>query len=163
MKLFKYNQFNESNSFNETKEIIQTIKDICEELSDENIEWLVFPNDDIRIKILGLKIYNLTELPIDFYVEINIEDSVINSPQGIGKLSSKQKSSIIKTFSHLENYSTSLGIPFYYWYQDINYKTGKTVFKVSGGNVNRQPGEPIDKHLLFEHYRVKKYRFYFNI
>lgn len=157
----KYKQFNESNSFKDTKEIIETIKDICLELEDDGLEYSIFPNDDIRIKILGLKLSELTSLPIEFYVEINIEDSVINTTQ-IGKLSKEQKNTIVKTFQHLENFATSLGLDFYYWYKNTCFRTTKTKCKVSGKIVNRQPGEAIDYDYNFRD-NITKLRFYFNI
>lgn len=47
-------KFNESQSFFTAKDIIDNIKDICTNLKDEFIEYLLEPSDDIKIKMLGI-------------------------------------------------------------------------------------------------------------
>lgn len=146
-------KFNESNSYKEAKEIVNTLYIVCDELTDEGIEWRISPDRDdfIKIKMIGLQIYGTANTNPELYVEVLVD-----------KLSDKQKTKIIDIFSQLESYLFSFGIPFYYRYQKLDFSTGKTIFKVSGNNVDRQPGEKIDKDYLF-YTNIWKYRFYFNI
>ena len=146
-------KFNESNSYKEAKEIVNTLYVVCDELTDEGIEWRISPDRDdfIKIKMIGLQIHGTANTNTELFIEVLVD-----------KLSDKQKTKIIDIFSQLESYSFSLGIPFYYRYQKLDFSTGKTIFKVSGNNVDRQPGEKIDKDYLF-YTKIWKYRFYFNI
>lgn len=153
MRILKFNQINESASYKEAKEIINTLDVVCDEFTDEEIEWRIFPNihDLIKIKMIGLQLHGTANTNSELFVEVLVDI-----------LSDKQKTKIIDIFSQLESYSISLGIPFYYRYQKLDFSTGKTIFRVSGNNVDRQPGEKIDKDYLF-YPNIWKYRFYFNI
>lgn len=57
MKYLKKYKIFESESYNKINNIFQTLHDICLELSDRNIKYVISPSDDINKKILGLQLF----------------------------------------------------------------------------------------------------------
>lgn len=57
MKYLKTFKIFESESYNKINDIFQTLHDICLELSDRNIKYVISPSDDINRKILGLQLF----------------------------------------------------------------------------------------------------------
>jgi hypothetical protein len=100
-------KFNESNSYKEAKEIINTLYIVCDELTDEGIEWRISPDrdDDLRIKIIGLKLNSMWESDIYFYIDVNVSN-----------LNEKQRIKVKEIFQTIENYSRSIGLSFEYKY-----------------------------------------------
>ena len=60
--------------FEELKEVISTIKDICQEFEDNNCSYYIEPSNDIRIKVMALqgKGEVFQDINMPFYLEINI-------------------------------------------------------------------------------------------
>jgi len=64
--------------FVEFREIVSTIKDICQEFEDNNCRCEIEPKDDIQLNIISLKSRgHLSSLTIPFYLEINIDRIII--------------------------------------------------------------------------------------
>jgi len=99
-------KFNESNSYFETKEIVTTLKEICQELSDEDIHYQMEPSNDIRIKMLGLYLHDILETPYLPIEKFYVKTFYSKDPD-------KQKT-IIDTLTHLEFFIKSQGLKFYY-------------------------------------------------
>lgn len=110
MKILKFNQINESESYKEAKEIINTLYIVCDELTDEGIEWRISPDrdDDIRIKIIGLKINSMWDSDTHFYIDVDVSN-----------LNEKQRIKVKEIFQTIENYSRSIGLDFYYNYYGV--------------------------------------------
>lgn len=110
MKILKFNQINESESYKEAKEIINTLYIVCDELTDEGIEWRISPDrdDDLRIKIIGLKINSMWESDTHFYIDVDVSN-----------LNEKQRIKVKEIFQTIENYSRSIGLDFYYNYYGV--------------------------------------------
>lgn len=100
--IFKYN---ESLKYFELKSIIQTLYDICLDLKDESIEYVIYPFDDIQIKLLTLQLSDLIErniknsidfrLVIDLHKMLNIQDH-LNQYQNSWKVVDETIQSIIQ-------------------------------------------------------------------
>jgi len=91
-------KFNESQSFFTAKDIIDNIKDICTNLKDEFIEYLLEPSDDIKIKMLGI------------YLNGGIKRTKFEFDIKVKKLNQEQKKGLFVTIQQLENYLHSEGI-----------------------------------------------------
>jgi len=65
--------------FSELKEVISTIKDICQEFEDNNCSYYIEPSNDIRIKVMALqgKGEVFQDINMPFYLEINIDRRII--------------------------------------------------------------------------------------
>jgi hypothetical protein len=65
--------------FEELKEVISTIKDICQEFEDNNCSYNIEPSNDIRIKVMALqgKGEVFQDINMPFYLEINIDRRII--------------------------------------------------------------------------------------
>jgi hypothetical protein len=79
----KYLQKFENYNFIEVKELINSLSDLCLELSDNNIEYEIYPSNDILIKILTFDYKNLldkdTKVKIpDFFLSIYVEKKLKN-------------------------------------------------------------------------------------
>lgn len=111
MILKKFNEFG-SESYREAKEIVNTLYVVCDELTDEGIEWRISPerDNDILIKIIGLRINSLWEsgIPV-FFVEIEIMN-----------LNKSKKEKVKEVLTSLEGYSKSMGLEFFYHYYGSN-------------------------------------------
>lgn len=60
--------------FLEFREIISTIKDICQEFEDNNCKCEIEPHDDIQLNIASLKSRgHLSSIKVNFYLDINID------------------------------------------------------------------------------------------
>lgn len=96
-------KFNEANSFLVGKDIINNIKDICSELQDEFIEYHLYPNNDIKIKFLGIYLNSDDKTtPKRTKFEICIKN--------IDKLNKSQVSSLLSVIKQIESYLHSEGI-----------------------------------------------------
>jgi hypothetical protein len=65
--------------FSDLKEVISTIKDICQEFEDNNCSYYIEPSNDIRIKVMALqgKGEVFQDINMPFYLEINIDRRII--------------------------------------------------------------------------------------
>ena len=103
-------RFNESESYFNAKEIVGNIREICKGLSDEDINYVVEPSNDIKIKLIGLWIKGNEEngpFPsIPFYVRILMRENLIGE--------SLKKEAILNTLKHLETYIQTEGLKFKY-------------------------------------------------
>ena len=64
--------------FVEFREVVSTIKDICQEFEDNNCECKIFPQDDIKLNIVSLKSRgHLGSIRQPFYLEIDIDRRII--------------------------------------------------------------------------------------
>jgi len=65
--------------FLEFREVISTIKDICQEFEDNNCHCEVFPKDDIKLNVVSLKSRgHLGSITQPFYLDIDIDRRIIN-------------------------------------------------------------------------------------
>ena len=74
MKYLKKYKLFESDSNNKINDIFQTLNDICLELSDRNIKYIISPSDDINRKILGLQLFTKNSpktFKVPFFIMIN--------------------------------------------------------------------------------------------
>ena len=106
MKIKNWINFNESkgvNHFLQLKEVIENIKDILIELDDNDVSYKIYPNDDLRIKVLSLRMMGFMGGVIDsnFYIEITLEKT---------NFEDFKESWLYYTLKHLENYIKSLDI-----------------------------------------------------
>lgn len=63
--------------FSEFREIISTLKDICQEFEDNNCKCEIEPSDDIQLNIISLKSRgHLGSLKMNFYLDIDIDRRV---------------------------------------------------------------------------------------
>jgi hypothetical protein len=86
MKYLKKYKLFESN-FLEFKEIVSTIKDICQEFEDNNCHCDIEPKDDIKLNILSKKkrgYFNGTI--VKFYVDINIDRRICQDVKRSGSI-----------------------------------------------------------------------------
>lgn len=65
--------------FVELKEVISTIKDICQEFKDNNCNYQIEPSNDIRIKVVALQLKGevFQDIKMPFYVDIDIDRRII--------------------------------------------------------------------------------------
>ena len=93
--------------FVELKEVVSTIKDICQEFEDNNCLCKIFPQDYIKLKIVSIK--KSTYWKYDtFYLEIDINRRIISPDEnrtGFGSLPEW----FIETCRRLEDYMLSEG------------------------------------------------------
>lgn len=69
--------------FVEFREIVSTIKDICQEFEDNNCECEIFPQDDIKLNIVSLKSRgHIGSIKQPFYLEIDIDMRIIEPKPG---------------------------------------------------------------------------------
>jgi len=65
--------------FVEFREVVSTIKDICQEFEDNNCRCEIEPKDDIKLNIVSLKSRgHLGSIEQPFYLEIDINKAKIN-------------------------------------------------------------------------------------
>jgi len=96
-------RFNESQAFLIGKEIINNLEDICTNLKDDFINYHLEPDNDIKIKFLGI------------YLEGGIKRTKFELEiQEVNKLKGNQIDSMISTLKYIENYIISEGITFSY-------------------------------------------------
>jgi hypothetical protein len=69
--------------FEELKEIISTIKDICQEFKDNNCNYQIEPSNDIRIKVMALqgKGEVFQDINMPFYIDIDIDRRIIKQDE----------------------------------------------------------------------------------
>lgn len=109
MKIKNWITFNESKGvdhFLQLKKVIENIKDILIELDDNDIKYEIYPENDLKIKELSLKMRGFMGGVIDgnFYVKLeNINLEKIN-------FEDFKESWLYYTLKHLENYIKSLDI-----------------------------------------------------
>lgn len=140
-------KFNESNSYKEAKEIVNTLYVVCDELTDEGIHWSISPDrdDDLRIKIIGLKINSMWESDIFFYIDVDVSN-----------LNEKQRIKVKEIFQTIENYSRSIGIDFYYNYYGVRSGQYMSTYLFSTDAfeenylVNKNSTKPIIKKVRFQ-------------
>jgi hypothetical protein len=93
--------------FVELKEVVSTIKDICQEFEDNNCFCKVFPQGDIKLKIVSIKKSSYWDYNT-FYLEIDINRRIISTDEnrtGLGSLPEW----FIETCRRLEDYMLSEG------------------------------------------------------
>jgi hypothetical protein len=86
--------------FSELKEVISTIKDICQEFEDNNCSYDIEPSNDIRIKVMALqgKGEVFQDINMPFYLEINIKNIRTQLPEWF-----------IETCKRIEDFMSSEG------------------------------------------------------
>ncbi len=109
MKYLKPYKLFES-KFLDFKEMISTIKDICQEFEDNNCSCRIEPSNDIRIKVMALqgKGEVFQDINMPFYVEIDIDRRIIAPDEkrsGFGPLPTW----FIDTCRRLEDYMIAEG------------------------------------------------------
>lgn len=96
-------KFNESRTFLIGKDIVNNLEDICTNLKDDLIDYNLEPNNDIKIKFLGI------------YLEGGIKRTKFElEVKKVDKLKDSQIDSLLSTFKYIENYITSEEITFNY-------------------------------------------------
>jgi len=103
-------RFNESDSYFNAKEIVTNIKEICKELTDEEIQFNIEPSTDIRIKMLGLYLHGSVEINTLFYVRVFTKQSI----SIFSTIQFDKTEIILNTLKHLENYIRTEGLKFEY-------------------------------------------------
>jgi hypothetical protein len=76
-------------SYDEMKSIFDNLKDLSIEFLDNNCQYKLFPQDDIRINLLSLKSRGILKPVIPFYIEIDIDRRIITPDEkrsGFGSL-----------------------------------------------------------------------------
>ena len=95
--------------FVEFREVVSTIKDICQEFEDNNCECNIFPQDDIKLNIVSLKSRgHLGSIKQPFYLEIDIDRRIIAQDEkrtGFGPFPEW----FIETCRRIEDYMLSEG------------------------------------------------------
>ena len=91
-------KFNESVAFFTAKDIIDNIKDICTNLKDELIEYHLEPDNDIKVKMLGI------------YLNGGIKRTKFELSIRVKRINEEQKRGLFVTIQQLENYLHSEGI-----------------------------------------------------
>ena len=89
--------------FEELKEVISTIKDICQEFKDNNCNYQIEPSNDIRIKVMALQ-----GKGVPFYIDIDIDRRIIKQDEkrsGFGPFPEW----FIETCRRIEDYMLSEG------------------------------------------------------
>lgn len=75
MKHIKKYKIFESQSYQKINDIHETLKDICLELSDRDIKYVISPSDDINRKVLGLQLFTYildeSRFKVPFFIMIN--------------------------------------------------------------------------------------------
>ena len=69
--------------FEELKEVIFTIKDICQEFKDNNCNYQIEPSNDIRIKVMALqgKGEVFQDINMPFYIDVDIDRRIIKQDE----------------------------------------------------------------------------------
>lgn len=68
--------------FVEFREVLSTIKDICQEFEDNNCHCKILPQDDIKLNIVSLKSRgHLGSIKQPFYLEIDIDRRIIEQDE----------------------------------------------------------------------------------
>lgn len=96
--------------FEELKEVISTIKDICQEFKDNNCNYQIEPSNDIRIKVMALqgKGEVFQDINMPFYLDIDIDRRIIKQDEkrsGFGPFPEW----FIETCRRIEDYMLSEG------------------------------------------------------
>jgi hypothetical protein len=96
--------------FEELKEVISTIKDICQEFKDNNCNYQIEPSNDIRIKVMALqgKEEVFQDINMPFYIDIDIDRRIIKQDEkrsGFGPFPEW----FIETCRRIEDYMLSEG------------------------------------------------------
>lgn len=107
MKYLKSYKLFESR-FLEFREILSTIKDICQEFEDNNCKCEIEPNDDIQLNIISLKSRgHLSSMKTNFYLDINIDRRIQTDERrsGMGPFPSW----FIDTCKRIEEFMSSEG------------------------------------------------------
>ena len=96
--------------FEELKEVISTIKDICQEFEDNNCNYQIEPSNDIRIKVMALqgKGEVFQDINMPFYIDIDIDRRIIKQDEkrsGFGPFPEW----FIETCRRVEDYMLSEG------------------------------------------------------
>ena len=96
--------------FEELKEVISTIKDICQEFKDNNCNYQIEPSNDIRIKVMALqgKGEVFQDINMPFYIDIDIDRRIIKQDEkrsGFGPFPEW----FIETCRRIEDYMLSEG------------------------------------------------------
>ena len=81
MKYLLHYKLYESESYQRMIYIVQYLKDLCLELTQAGANWYIVPSDDIKAKVLGLKLFSDRDYPsfwIDaintFFIMINVRN-----------------------------------------------------------------------------------------
>jgi len=101
--------------FEELKEVISTIKDICQEFEDNNCSYYIEPSNDIRIKV-WVTVYPqvsnqgevFQDINMPFYIDIDIDRRIIKQDEkrsGFGPFPEW----FIETCRRIEDYMSSEG------------------------------------------------------
>jgi hypothetical protein len=95
--------------FIEFRELVSTIKDICQEFEDNNCHCEITPKDDIKLNIVSLKSRgHLDSISQSFYLDIDIDRRIIksdNSRSGFGEFPEW----FIETCRRIEDFMLSEG------------------------------------------------------
>ena len=94
--------------FEELKEVISTIKDICQEFKDNNCNYQIEPSNDIRIKVMALqgKGEVFQDINMPFYLEIDIDMRITIEPKPGNRYFPEW---FIENCRRIEDYMTSEG------------------------------------------------------
>ena len=106
-------RFNETQTYNITKELIEYIRDISMDLKDENIRYIIQPNNHTKIEKLSEYLFSddfdgynnpyKKFIYQKFFVAIIVEN-----------LTDDKKNQILETFKRLENFAMSENLVTYY-------------------------------------------------
>lgn len=91
-------RFNESQSFFTAKDIRDNIKDICSNLEDESIEFRLEPDNDIKVKMLGI------------YLNGGIKRTKFEVNIRVKSLNEEQNKELLLTIQQLKNYLQTEGL-----------------------------------------------------
>jgi hypothetical protein len=95
--------------FVEFREVVSTIKDICQEFEDNNCHCEIFPKDDIKLNVVSLKSRgHLGSIKMPFYLDIDIDRRIIVQDEkrsGFGPFPEW----FIETCRRIEDYMSSEG------------------------------------------------------
>jgi len=96
--------------FEELKEVIFTIKDICQEFKDNNCNYQIEPSNDIRIKVMALqgKGEVFQDINMPFYIDIDIDRRIIKH-HFFSHLFGPFPEWFIETCRRIEDYMSSEG------------------------------------------------------
>jgi hypothetical protein len=97
--------------FLEFREVVSTIKDICQEFEDNNCHCEIFPKDDIKLNVVSLKSRgHLGSITQPFYLEININTKILlSNNKSVNLLNPKFPDWFIENCRRIEDYMNSNG------------------------------------------------------
>ncbi len=87
---YKIFESNFESSYDDMKSIVDNLKDLSQEFSDNGCQCRIEPSNDIRIKVMALRTNNrFSDINLPFYIEIDIDRRIITpdeSRSGFGPL-----------------------------------------------------------------------------